>query len=351
MTRASSDSNGPRIGAAALAVAALLLLSGCTLVDERDIDAVRNGPAPTAPLAAELKAQYLALAAAEAAEMDYFDANLFLGKARRAAAGEAVGPQPLTQRYLAPAAERELAGARATVVDLNHGRAPREAPRDVARAQAMFDCWLQEQEEDRQPADIAACRDGFHAAVAAARENSALGEDLFVVIPGDDGEVGAIRVSSGDREVVLDRANAAAHIQPARGLEPVALEAGEIEEAFATALAARPIAPASFQLYFRRDSLDLTPASAPELPRVHEEIARREVAEVTVIGHTDRVGRSSYNDRLSLERAEEVRRFLVDKGIAAAMITVAGRGEREPLVATADGVEEARNRRVEISVR
>ena len=70
-----------------------------------------------------------------------------------------------------------------------------------------------------------------------------------------------------------------------------------------------------------------------------------------VIGHTDRVGAVPYHDTLSLRRAERVRDELVKVGIAAERIRVAGRGEREPLVATPDEVAEPRNRRVEITVR
>ncbi|HQX60985.1 MAG TPA: OmpA family protein, partial [Burkholderiaceae bacterium] len=73
--------------------------------------------------------------------------------------------------------------------------------------------------------------------------------------------------------------------------------------------------------------------------------------EVTVIGHTDRVGSVADNDQLSVQRAETVRDKLVQAGIAASMITIAGRGEREPAVPTADGVASAENRRVEINIR
>ena len=48
---------------------------------------------------------------------------------------------------------------------------------------------------------------------------------------------------------------------------------------------------------------------------------------------------------------ERVRAGLVQMGIPREQISVAGRGEREPLVATEDEVAEARNRRVEITVR
>jgi len=70
-----------------------------------------------------------------------------------------------------------------------------------------------------------------------------------------------------------------------------------------------------------------------------------------VIGHTDTVGSLDYNDRLSHARAERLREMLVGLGIPAGRIQAAGRGKRELLVPTEDNFSEARNRRVEISVR
>ena len=82
-----------------------------------------------------------------------------------------------------------------------------------------------------------------------------------------------------------------------------------------------------------------------------DELRRRPSPDILVIGHTDRVGNDAENDQLSLQRAERVRESFVAQGIAAERIRAAGRGEREPIVPTADGVDEPRNRRVEINVR
>ena len=81
------------------------------------------------------------------------------------------------------------------------------------------------------------------------------------------------------------------------------------------------------------------------------EIARRPVPDVLIVGHTDTVGSDARNDALSRQRAEVVRQALIARGIPAKDIAVAGRGKREPIVATGDNVAEARNRRVEILVR
>jgi outer membrane protein OmpA-like peptidoglycan-associated protein len=54
---------------------------------------------------------------------------------------------------------------------------------------------------------------------------------------------------------------------------------------------------------------------------------------------------------LSLRRAESVRDWLVASGVPRDAISAVGRGEIDPVVPTGDGVAEARNRRVELTVR
>ena len=69
---------------------------------------------------------------------------------------------------------------------------------------------------------------------------------------------------------------------------------------------------------------------------------------VHITGHSDRSGPAAANRRSSLERARIVADYLAAKGVTRGMITVAGKGEDEPLIATEDGVREVQNRRVEI---
>jgi OOP family OmpA-OmpF porin len=125
----------------------------------------------------------------------------------------------------------------------------------------------------------------------------------------------------------------------------------QVRSQFGAALDARPLPPQQFTLYFVEGKDEFTDESKRAFDSVFTEIARRPVPDVLVIGHTDRVGSDAFNDELSRQRAEVVRRALVARGVAAQNIVVVGRGEREPIVPTADGVSEARNRRVEILVR
>ena len=72
-------------------------------------------------------------------------------------------------------------------------------------------------------------------------------------------------------------------------------------------------------------------------------------ARITDVGNTDTSGSPGYNVALSLRRAEEVKKALIQNGVPAAAIDTAGRGETNLLVATSDGVREAQNRRVELA--
>jgi outer membrane protein OmpA-like peptidoglycan-associated protein len=104
-------------------------------------------------------------------------------------------------------------------------------------------------------------------------------------------------------------------------------------------------------LYFESGTDELTEASKMDLDRVLQELKQRPVPDIAVIGHTDTVGDLLTNDGLSAQRATTVKGFLVSIGIGADRIQVSGRGEREPIIPTADNVDEPLNRRVEINVR
>jgi outer membrane protein OmpA-like peptidoglycan-associated protein len=173
--------------------------------------------------------------------------------------------------------------------------------------------------------------------------------ELVVVLPGADGRTGTVVVDSQNQRTVLNQPYAANRIGRDGG--PTRLSEQEVKSTFGAALGSIPARPASFLLYFITGTDQLTEESKGELERMLAELRRRPAPDILVIGHTDRVGSDADNDRLSLLRAERVRASLVGQGIAPERIQASGRGEREPIVQTADGVDEPRNRRVEINVR
>jgi outer membrane protein OmpA-like peptidoglycan-associated protein len=175
-------------------------------------------------------------------------------------------------------------------------------------------------------------------------------QGTVVLLPDAQGRDTAVSVRQDGGELLLDKPYAAA-VLGSRGPQPAQSSAAQVQQQFGAALAARPQPPQQFTLYFVEGKDEFTDESRRAFDRVLAEIAQRPVPDVLVIGHTDTVGTDAFNDALSRQRAEVVRRALVARGIDERNIVVAGRGKREPIVPTGDGVAEARNRRVEILVR
>ena len=200
-------------------------------------------------------------------------------------------------------------------------------------------------------------------------------KEMVVVVPSADGHVGMVVVERGEDRVILNEAYATSRVTSDGQIRLEKLEPKEVQALpqsqsashervpaleqvaaalpmFHDAIAALPPRPVSFLLYFVTGTDDLTEASKLELARMLEELRRRDVADIVVIGHTDRVGNEQANDELSLQRAERVKAEFVAQGVASAeRIRAAGRGEREPLVPTENDIDEPLNRRVEIDVR
>ena len=174
--------------------------------------------------------------------------------------------------------------------------------------------------------------------------------ERVVLLPGADGRPTAVVVRDAQGETLLDQPFAAIK-RRAGAISAYKSSASEVEEKFGAALGAQPPRPKSFTLYFAVGAEALTPESAAELAKIRQEIFHRAPSQVMVIGHTLTGGGLEANDALSLKRAAAVREILIAAGVPAGKIETAGRGEREPLLKTADEVAEPKNRRVEISVR
>jgi OmpA family len=110
------------------------------------------------------------------------------------------------------------------------------------------------------------------------------------------------------------------------------------------------VEPGRFLVFFDFDRATLRPDARQTIAEAAQEYQRTGAARIAVTGHTDLSGSDSYNAALSERRAQAVRRELVRLGVPASAITEVAEGESEPLVQTADGAREARNRRVEIEL-
>ena len=187
--------------------------------------------------------------------------------------------------------------------------------------------------------------------IACAILASSCARQTVILLPDKEGKETSVVVKQGDREVVLDKPYAAADDRVLLGTRPYTSSAEQVQRQFGTAIAAQPARAMSFTLYFVEGKDELTDESKKIVETLFAEIARRPVADIIVVGHTDAVGTDQFNDALAKQRAEAVRAELVRRGVAPENIQASGRGKRDPLVPTPAGVAEPRNRRVEIVVR
>lgn len=179
----------------------------------------------------------------------------------------------------------------------------------------------------------------------------ATSRERIVLLPNKDGSSSEVLVKTSKGEYVLDKPYAAASVSADGGIKPAAANDTAVKSNYGQVLAAQPMRPVSYMLYFVSGTDELTLDSKVMLEVIKKELKARPAPEITAIGHTSTKGKPADNDALSLERATTMRRVLMEAGIPGNHFTIAGRGERELLVPTPDGVDEPRNRRVEINVR
>jgi OOP family OmpA-OmpF porin len=231
-----------------------------------------------------LHSEYLWLADAEYSGGQLSDALYYGGKAKKAAAGEAVAPEDPTAQGMSPEAQADAVKAHERLTAALNGGGKEAAPEMMARAQVAYDCMVREWCEIH-PA-IQGCRDRFMEAMAA------------------------------------------------------------VEQALKPSVSAPPAR--DYLVFFDWDRANIRPDAAQVLDRVVESIKALNAQRVSLIGHADRSGNANYNVRLSQRRADSVLEFLQARGIAANSMTTQARGEADPRVPTPDGVREEENRRVEI---
>jgi outer membrane protein OmpA-like peptidoglycan-associated protein len=232
-------------------------------------------------------------------------ANTFAQKAQQLARGLVVDPEPGRDNYSHNLRDRLV---RALVTGRD------SFPRDAARAQADYDCWM-----------------------------------LNVMVPSQASAAAVCHRSLG---VTLPRLEAEVHsTPPASDQGAPANQAAPAPQASAAPQASTPpVQQATYTVYFDFDSWVLSGEAMSVLQRAIADARAGGQPKIVVVGHTDTVGSADYNMGLSLKRAEIVRDALVDMGARREAIQISGVGKTDLAVQTGDNVREPKNRRSVITL-
>jgi len=178
-------------------------------------------------------------------------------------------------------------------------------------------------------------------------------QNFFVLLPDPDGQVGQIAVSNQGGTQVLKEARQAVRVKSLdKSPEPPFLMGEkQVKELFGEALSAQPDPPLKFMLYFKRGTWDLTEESEKILPEIFKAVKARHSTDITITGHTDRVGPREMNFLIALDRAKVIKHLLIDQGVKPDVVEITSHGEDNPLIKTENEVPEPRNRRAEVTVR
>jgi outer membrane protein OmpA-like peptidoglycan-associated protein len=239
-------------------------------------------------------------------------------------------------------ADARLAQERAASAD-------REAAADAAAAVARANA--NDAERDRFAADARAegiKLDAQLAALRASGEAKAVAERTRL-----DAEHAAQRAAS-DKEAA-EKANQQAKKADAEQSEREKQElrnkiAGQLNSILQTKDSARGLIVNMSDVLFDTGQYSLKPGAREKLAKISGIVLAYPTLALEVEGHTDSVGSDDLNFRLSENRADSVRDFLVGQGILRSSVGAHGYGESQPISTNDTAVGRQQNRRVELIV-
>jgi outer membrane protein OmpA-like peptidoglycan-associated protein len=103
-------------------------------------------------------------------------------------------------------------------------------------------------------------------------------------------------------------------------------------------------------LLFAFDSDAIRGATRSNLNELARSLNKYRDSELLIVGHTDNVGRDSYNQDLSERRSASARRYLVTRGVSSLRVSARGVGESEPIASNETDAGRQENRRIEVAI-
>ncbi|WP_018151832.1 OmpA family protein [Leeia oryzae] len=181
---------------------------------------------------------------------------------------------------------------------------------------------------------------------------SGCAKQAVILMPDRDGHVGKAEVSTTKGKQTLDKEGDTTSVI-SKNFSPSSVttaKPADIQKTFGEVLAIEPPPAETFTLFFETGTTDLTAESSEKIAAIIQSCQQRGAISVSVSGHTDATGSDQLNDQLARDRAEQVKKLLVEQGLNPDLITVSSHGKGNPAYPTPEGVAEPRNRRVVVII-
>lgn len=291
--------------------------SSCTT----KIDHLKQAVPVSSPYHTALATYYLEFSEKEAEQFDWLDSQYFAEKGLMVAKGASVNPEPVENWHISKASRASMLQAREYLVEVITDENQRKYPELLASTVFMFDCWMEQQEENWQVDDIQNCKENFYTNL----------DQLY-------GKIVVSEKQQLQQLAIKDHANQK-KIKTASAESKQDNSTAQLQELYYETLF-------SFDQYsVNKAALQTLRSLFAELKKYHDKTIK-----ITVNGHADRAGNKQYNMELSRKRADAIKALLLKEGIELSRIEALAFGESDPKVKTKDGVKHPKNRRVEIEV-
>jgi len=280
------------------AIGFLLASTACTSVESlRDVEP--NASSFNTMLAAE----YLAFAQSEADQFDWVDSYHFVDKGYKASQDADVQPEdPSVWWNLEKSQIAELLTARSELIGyLNKNKTNK--PAESARLQLLYDCWVEQSEENNISPDTTTCKDEFNRLISGIKQPT----------PKPVAKKPKPAPAQNDKQKLVDKI---------KGV-----------------------------IYFGFDSHTVNDEGKNVISNITNFLSDKVDYSISLTGHADSVDDDSYNQSLSQKRAGAVKSEFVGRGIDGKIISTDAKGEAQPAVDKGDNAREALNRRVEIEIK
>ena len=258
-----------------------------------------------------LLSNYQQNASFEAEEMhDWNSAKLYSEKALRAISGENIYPEKITYWKIPEDKLKEIKTAYNNLISI-YEEAIIYDPQNLAKAISSLDCWAEQEEEKWQTWDIEKCKNNFLNAMHAIYNN-------LIKDKKDITKTEKISKNTEDK-------NQVAIVTQNENKDLMQI------------------------IYFDFDEFNLSKISFNTLKTFINK-NKKDLSNYIVFGHTDTTGSDEYNVRLSIKRAEAIKKILISLGIDENKISVLGKGEKDLAIKTPDNTKHPANRRAEVKI-